>query len=243
MKLSWQRVRQHSFWEFVLNVRNGEQILLLLIIPILVILVLTQTSFISGRKWDIGAALAVSVTVSVLAAGFTSLAIATAFERRSGTLLAMGTTPLTRLELVVGKGFSIVYLAVLSTVGLMVIAGLIGWRPNWTVLLALPFLILGILSVSGFAFLLAGTVRAEAVLALANGLFVVAILFGGILVPYGGSIGTISEMFPPAAISSMMNIALNGDDISITSMLLPLVALLLWALIGNLAAAKFFQWR
>jgi len=243
LQISLQRVWRHSLWEFKLNIRNGEQILLLLVIPIIVIVALTQTSFIAGKKWDIGEALAVSVSVSVLAAGFTSLAIATAFERRSGTLLAMGTTPLTRLELVVGKGFSIVYLAFVSTIGLVLIAVIIGWRPTWSLVIVVPILILGILSVSGLAFLLAGTIRAEAVLALANSLFVIAILFGGMLVPYGGTLGTISELFPPAALSTSMQIAFNPDSTQIKDLFIPLASLFAWALLGNLTAAKFFRWR
>jgi ABC-2 type transport system permease protein len=243
MTRSLRRIRLQSFWEFKLNIRNGEQILLLLIIPILVLIALTQTSFIAGRKWEVGDALAVSITVSVLAAGFTSLAIATAFERRSGTLLAMGTTPLTRFDLVVGKGLSIVYLAFFSTFVLLLVAMALGWRPMWSVLMVFPLLVLGILSVSGIAFLLAGTIRAEAVLALANGIFVIAILFGGILVPYGGSLGTISELFPPAALSTAMRFALGEDGTLLTGLSAPLVSLCVWALLGNLAAAKFFRWR
>ena len=67
-------------WEFKLSLKNGEQFLLLVIIPVAVFLTLTQTAVIGGGKWDIAEALSVSITVSVLAAGFTSLAIATAFE-------------------------------------------------------------------------------------------------------------------------------------------------------------------
>ena len=230
-------------WEFRLNVKNGEQFLLLIIIPIAIFVTLTQTSIIGGTKWEIARALSVSVTISVLAAGFTSLAIATAFERRSGTLVTMGVTPITRVELVIGKTLSTFYLAAISTAVLMIVAVIIGWRPSISASITPLILILGIASVSGLAFLLAGTVRAEAVLALANGIFVIAMIFGGIIFQYSGIAGNVINMFPPAALSNCMAHALDAVPTDSPSILLSVGALFAWSLIGTLAAAKFFKWR
>ena len=230
-------------WEFKLSLKNGEQFLLLVIIPVAVFLTLTQTAVIGGGKWDIAEALSVSITVSVLAAGFTSLAIATAFERRSGTLVTMGVTPISRVELVTGKTLSTVYLAAISALILGVVALVLGWSPTLSATLIPLILILGIASVTGFAFLLAGTVRAEAVLALANGIFVFAMIFGGIVFQYSGILGTVIDLFPPAALSNCMSHALDSTPQDSPPLLVSIGVLLAWSVAGTLASAKFFKWR
>ena len=230
-------------WEFKLSLKNGEQFLLLVIIPVAVFLALTQTAIIGGEKWDIAEALSASITVSVLAAGFTSLAIATAFERRSGTLVTMGVTPISRVELVVGKTLSTVYLAAISVLVLGLVALVLGWRPTMSATLIPLILLLGIASVTGFAFLLAGTVRAEAVLALANGIFVFAMIFGGIVFQYSGTVGTVIELFPPAALSNCMSHVLDSTSPDSPPFLVSIGVLLVWSVVGTLASAKFFKWR
>ncbi len=240
--ISRNALRQGA-WEFKLNVKNGEQFLLLVIIPIAIFLTLTQTAIIGGSKWDVAGALSVSITVSVLAAGFTSLAIATAFERRSGTLVTMGVTPISRVELVIGKTLSTVYLAAISALILGLVAVALGWRPTASTMLVPVILLLGIASVTGLAFLLAGTMRAEAVLALANGIFVIAMIFGGIIFQYPGFVGTVVNMFPPAALFNCMSHVLGSMPPDSPPLIVSIGVLLAWSVIGTLAAAKFFKWR
>lgn len=237
------RTWKHAWWEFKLNIRHGEQLLLLVIIPMVVLITLTQTSVIGGEKWDLVRALSASLSISTLAAGFTSLAISTAFERRSGTLLAMGTTPLTRIELVVGKGLSIFFLTLVSTAVLSITSIILGWRPSPIALLVLPIILLGILSVSGVAFLLAGTCRAELVLALANGIFVMAMIFGGIIFQYGEPMRNLVDLFPPSAIYSLLSYAFAPSELIEGSVFAPLIVLVIWAVAGNFIAARFFRWR
>lgn len=237
------RTWKHALWEFKLNVRHGEQLLLLVIIPMVVLITLTQTSAIGGAKWELVRALSASLSISVLAAGFTSLAISTAFERRSGTLLAMGTTPLTRIELVIGKGLSIFFLTLVSAAVLSTTSIILGWRPSLLGLIALPIILLGILSVSGVAFLLAGTCRAELVLALANGIFVMAMIFGGIIFQFGEPLKTFVDLFPPSAIYSLLSDAFASSTQLESSFFLPVIVLVVWAIAGNFIAAKFFRWR
>lgn len=208
-----------------------------------VLVTLTQTSVIGGAQWELVRALSASISISVLAAGFTSLAISTAFERRSGTLLAMGTTPLTRIELVVGKGLSIFFLTLVSATVLSVTSIILGWRPSPIGLLILPIILLGILSVSGVAFLLAGTCRAELVLALANGIFVMAMIFGGIIFQFGEPMKTFVNLFPPSAIYSLLSHVLGSSAQVESSFFVPLIVLFVWAIAGNFIAAKFFRWR
>lgn len=238
-----RNVLRQAAWEFKLNAKNGEQLLLLIIIPIAMFFTLTQTSIIGGEKWDIPGALSVSITISTLAAGFTSLAIATAFERRSGTLVTMGVTPITRVELVAGKAISTIYLAVISTAILITVALIFGWSPSSSAFLIPLALILGIASVSGWAFLIAGTMKAEAVLAIANGIFVLAMVFGGILFQYSGVMGTITGLLPPAALSNCMAHSLDSAPSDSPHLIFSIAVLIMWSIGGTLLAAKLFRWR
>jgi ABC-2 type transport system permease protein len=242
-KTSINHAMKQAVWEFKLNARNGEQLLLLVIIPVIVYFALTRTSFIGGASWDAQNALSVAVTIATLAAGFTSLAIATAFERRSGTLLYMGTTPVTRLELVLGKSLSTFLLALVSSFALCVVALITGWQPTGKALLLVGVLLVGTLSVSGYAFLMAGTMRAEAVLALANGIFVVVLMFGGVIFQYNGIGATIASLFPPRALLILNEWAVRGANPSETSVWISAFVLVSWGVLGILLASKFFKWR
>jgi ABC-2 type transport system permease protein len=155
----------------------------------------------------------------------------------------MGVTPITRVELVLGKTLSTIYLAMISTSVLLVVAIVFGWSPSASALLVPLALILGIASVTGLAFLLAGTMRAEAVLATANGIFVVAMIFGGILFQYSGAFGTVINLLPPAALSNCMSHALDSVTPNSPLLMLSIGVLLAWSGGGILLAARFFKWR
>ena len=64
-------------------------------------------------------------------------------------------------------------------------AGVLGWRPGPAASPALfvVALLLGTLAFAGLGLLLAGALRAEATLALANALFIAFLLLGGIVLP------------------------------------------------------------
>jgi len=243
VKTSTSFALKHALWEFKLNARNGEQILLLVIIPVIVYFALTRTSFIGGASWNAQNALSVAVTIATLAAGFTSLAIATAFERRSGTLLYMGTTPVTRFELVLGKSLSTFLLALVSSFALCVVALITGWQPTSKALLLIGVLLVGTLSVSGYAFLMAGTLRAEAVLALANGIFVLVLMFGGVIFQYDGFGATLASLFPPRALLILNEWAVDVASPTDSPVWLSAMVLISWGILGILLASKFFKWR
>lgn len=240
--LSRNTFRQAA-WELKLNVKNGEQLLLLVLIPIAVLVTLTQTSIISGEKWDVASALSVAITVAILAAGFTSLAISTAFERRSGTLVTMGVTPISKVELVTGKTLSTLYLATISTLILLLVSLVLGWVPTLQAIFIPLSLMLGIASVTGLAFLIAGTMRAEAVLAVANAIFVMSMIFGGILFQYSGFAGVVTNLFPPAALSNCMSFAFNTSSADSPNLFISVGVLVGWSIAGTFAAARYFKWR
>ena len=100
------------------------------------------------------------MTVSVIATCFTSLAIGTGFERRSGALTFLATTPLSRVDLLLGKAIATGALAAMSIAVLAIAAAIMGWRPDaqWPVLAL--FVVVGGGAFAALAVLLAGILRA-----------------------------------------------------------------------------------
>lgn len=228
---SLQRARAHAAWELRLLLRNGEQLLLSFVIPIGLLIVIAKVS-------SLDAAVPAVLTTSLLATSFTSLAIATAFERRSGALAYLGTTPLDRSELILGKFAATATMAVLSALVSICAALLMGWQPTENLAAMLVALLLGGAAFTPWAVLLAGTVRAEAVLAIANGIFIVLLMAGGIVFP-------ISSMpLPWSAVISVLPTAALAEALSAASWPWAQdVILVAWALIGALIARRSFRWQ
>lgn len=115
-------------WEVRSTLRNGEQLLLVLGIPVLLILVGSWLPALQISPQTDG--IAPMVAACVLASGFTSLAIATAFERRAAALTFLGTTPLGRSGLLLGKFLGAGVTTVLAVAAVLIAALAIGWRPR-----------------------------------------------------------------------------------------------------------------
>lgn len=238
------RTLAQASWETGLLLRNGEQLLLTVIIPVALLLGLTQTDVL--RQTDgperLPAALATVVTVSVIASAFTSLAIATAFERRSGALRFLGTTPLTRVELLAGKALATAVVTAISVAATAVTAILVGWRPGAGTAWALPSIVLGVAPFAAWGMALAGLLRAEAVLAVANGLFLALLMFGGVVIPASslpGPFAAIAGWLPSGALADALAAALVDGAAPASTDLLVLVA---WLLTGTAVAARTFRW-
>jgi ABC-2 type transport system permease protein len=236
-----RRVRSHAVWETRLLLRNGEQLLLTLAIPIGLLLGLTLTDVVvqdSGPA-RIPRAVATVLTVSVISSAFTSLAIATGFERRSGALRFLGTTPLSRGELLAGK---VLATAAVSAASVVVVAVLIGWQPAAGSAWAVPVMLLGTASFAAWGMALAGLLRAEAVLAVANGLFLALIMFGGVVIPASslpGLLGALASWLPSGALAAAMTTALVDGSAPDPMDVLTLLA---WLAAGSAVAVRTFRW-
>lgn len=228
------RVRAHAVWEFRLLIRNGEQLLLMFVIPLALLLALRIVG--GGALADVVPTI---ITVSIIATCFTSLAIGTGFERRSGALRYAATTPLTRLDLLMGKLLATAGLSGLSLATVAIVSLLLGWRPagGW---LAVVFAALGAAAFSAWAFLLAGTMRAEAVLAVANGIFIVLMVFGGVIIPAEQMpvIGPAIALLPSSALAQGLREALDTGSIDWRAAVL----LIAWAVAGAALARRSFRW-
>jgi ABC-2 type transport system permease protein len=231
-------------WESRLLLRNGEQLLLTFVIPIGLLLVLTMTDLLRQSD-DIDRtprAIATVLAVSVISAAFTSLAIATAFERRSGALRFLGTTPLSRSELLVGKFLATAVVTIASAAATCLVGVLVGWRPVAGSLWALPVLALGTATFAAWGMALAGLLRAEAVLAVANGVFLALILFGGVIVPAAdlpGALSVLATWLPSGALTAALTDALVAGSAPTAGSLLILTG---WLIAGIAVAARTFRW-
>ena len=116
-----------------------------------------------------------TLALAVIAAGLVNLGIATAYERSYGVLKRLGGSPLGRTGLIAAKLATILAIEVVVVLVLMGIAAIVfGWRPgpgvSWP-LFGLALLV-GTAAFAGLGLALAGTLRAEATLTLANALFI-----------------------------------------------------------------------
>lgn len=217
---------------------NGEQLLLTVVIPIAVLVAVVAIGLSPIEQAVPGV-----LTLSVLSSAFTALAISTGFERRSGVLKYLGTTPLARSGLLVGKIAATLAILALQWAILLVVAAAMGYRPgsaNWpaTILLGL----LGTAALGTWGFGLAGLLRAEATLAVANGLFLILMFAGGTVLPADRLpdwLATVVAPLPTAALHNGLVATLGGAGFPVGSALI----LLGWSLAGALLAARTFRWE
>jgi ABC-2 type transport system permease protein len=233
--------------ELRLLMRNGEQLLLTLVIPLLLLVMGTH----SDEVVDLGAGRPIDIVtpgvlaLAVMSTSFTSLAIATGFERRYGVLKRLGASPLPRSGLLLGKVgaillVEIVQLAVISVVGLV-----IGWKPHGGVTAVGWMALLAVLATAAFgslALLIAGTLRAEATLAVANLVYVLLLVGGGVLVPLSrypeGAQDTL-QLLPSGALGQGMRDAFDGGSPG----MLPVVVLVAWTVVAGALTARTFKWE
>jgi ABC-2 type transport system permease protein len=190
-------------------------------------------------------ALATVLAVSVLASAFTSVAISTAFERRSGALLYMSTTPLGKSDVVLAKVIATLFTVLLSCGAVVLTALATSFSTVTGLALMLPatlvILVCGAIAAASWALTLASTLRAEGVLALANAIFVIAILFGGVLIPLDQlpqAWASVAQFLLPGALTTALTSVLVSNSIDFFASAVVLV----WAITGTLMASRFFRW-
>jgi len=226
--------------------RNGEQLLLTLIIPVILLVVFGSESLISvGRGSRIGFIAPGVLALAVMSTSFTSLAIGTAFERRYGVLKRLGATPLSRGGLIMAKAVTVLAVEAGQIVIIVAVSLLIGWHPVATavsVVSAVLVLVAGSAAFSGLAMLMAGTLRAEATLAAANLVYLVLLGVGGVVFPlakFPAPIRPLLRLLPSGAMSDGLRAALRyGSGLPVRD----LAVLAGWALAGIVLAARTFRW-
>lgn len=237
-------IRAQAVLETKMLLRNGEQLLLTIVIPTLLLVLFSAVDVVDtgdGKAVDF---LAPGVlALAVLSTAFTGQAIATGFERRYGVLKRLGASPLPRWGLMTAKTLSVLVTEVLQIALLTVIAFALGWSPHGNPLAVLLLLVLGTAAFSGLGLLMAGTLRAEATLAAANLVFLLLLVGGGVIVPldrFPGAVESALALLPISALSDGLRdvlqdgAAMPWGDLGI---------LAVWAVLGLGAAARFFRWE
>ena len=239
-------VARHALMEARLLLRNGEQLVLALVIP----LVLLVAGVVAAARLDLVAGDPVDrlvpgvLALAVLSTAFTSLAIATGFERRYGVLKWLGSSPLPRSGLLLGKVGALLLVEVAQIVVVGAVALALGWRP----VVGAGMLAGGVLSVvlatvafAALGLLLAGTLRAEATLAAANLVFVLLAIGGGVVVaPQAyGDLGSVLRLLPSGALHDGLASALADGAVAWQA----LAVLVVWSAVGALLTARTFRWE
>ena len=243
-------VRAQSRMEARLMLRNGEQLLLAIVIPVIVLL-----GGVVGAD-RIGLDLAGHRPVDVLTPGvlalavmstaFTSVAIATGFERRYGVIKLLGSSPLPRHGLLLGKAVALLNVVALQLVVLVAVGLALGWRPSlaapWWSLLGLGLAVaLGTAAFASLGLLVAGLLRAEATLALANLVYLLLMAGGGVVLPTStyGSAAPVISWLPSSALGEAVRTAMLDAQVDGRALLV----LLGWALLGSTLTARTFKWE
>jgi ABC-2 type transport system permease protein len=234
--------------ELRLLVRNGEQLLLTIVIPAILLVV-----FASAPVLDLGPGARVDfltpgvLALAVMSTAFTGQAIATGFERRYGVLKRLGTTPLPRWALLAAKTLAVLTIEVVQIGLLMAVATALGWSTHAPVLSAVLAVIVlvaaGTAAFSGLGLLMAGTLRAEATLAAANVVYVLFLVAGGVVVPltrFADGLRHVLELLPLGALSDgLRSVLREGAGIPWSAAAI----LLVWAVLASAAAAATFRWE
>jgi ABC-2 type transport system permease protein len=235
--------------ELRLAARRGENILVMLVIPVAVLLFFGGTSIVTVAANPVPSLVPGTIALGIVAAGLVNLGIATAYERHYGVLKRLGAAPIPRWAYVAAKLVAVLGLELVQLVVLMAVANLaFGWTPGpaWQPLLLVAGVLLGTLAFVGLGLLLAGTLRAEAVLALANGIFLALLMVGGVILPVDhlpGFLQPVASLLPSSALADVLRLGLDsGTTATASSAAAALTTLAAWALGGALLAARTFRW-
>ena len=249
---AFARVAAMLEMELRLTSRRLENLLVTLLLPAVLLVFFGSMEILPDAETALpGAApidgvLPAVLATAIVAAGLVNLGISTGFERSYGVLKRLGASPLTRGQLMAAKIGTIVVIEAIQAIILVGLAvGFFGWAPgrDWSPPAVVTALALGTAAFSALGLLFAGTLRAEATMALTNALFLLGILLGGLLVPahqLPGLLGALASLLPTAALADALRIGLGASTGDLVE---PLVVLALWAVGTSLLTARTFRWE
>lgn len=229
-----------SLLELKLLLRNGEQLLLTLFIPITLLIGLTLLPLGAMGVDPVDQVVPAVMMVAIMSTAFTGQAIAVGFDRRYGALKRLGATPLPRWGVIAGKSAAVLTVVVLQSIVLGGIGFALGWRPGLIGLLYGALVIaLGTVTFATMGLLLGGTLRAEIVLALANILWFVMLGIGSLVVladDLPTALHTAARLVPSGALAEALGQAVDG-----TWDWFGVVVLCVWASVCGWTAIRTFR--
>ena len=232
--MALKRTLAQGLWELRQLMRNGEQLLISFVFPIVALVVMSRTAIVSTSAPS--DALAGALAMAVLSSAFSSQAISLSIDRRYGVLRMFGTTALGPQGLLAGKALAVAAVVTLQTGVLAALAAGLGIHSNnWPI--AVLYLLLGVVVNVSLAVLLGGTLRAETVIPVANLLWVL-MLAAGALAPVPAL-----AWLPPALLGDGLRLALLAPTpASLDVAPLGLVALAAWGAALAFAARRALKW-
>jgi ABC-2 type transport system permease protein len=242
-----RQVLAQARMETKLLLRNGEQLLLAVVIPLIVLV----GGILAAKKVDLSFAHGPVDTLTpgvlalaVMSTSFTSLAIATGFERRYGVLKRLGASPLPRSGLLAGKVGALLFVELLQGLVIGLVATLLGWSPALSaggVLGALACAVLGTAAFASLGLFIAGALRAEATLAAANLIYLLLLAGGAVVFPTSsyGSFGHVLGYLPSGALGTGMRTAFLDAGFPLPQLLV----LAGWTVVGTVLTARTFKWE
>ncbi len=232
--------------ELTLTLRRGESVLLTLGIPVLLLVFFSQVDVLptpAGVDDPIEFLAPGVIALALMSTAMVNIAIATGFERQYGVLKRLGSTPLGRPRLLMAKTASVLVIEAVQLAVLVPVSLLLGWEPEATWLPFLAVAALGTVAFAGLGLLMAGTLRAELTLALANGLYLLLLLLGGMIIPLSelpGPLETVAKLLPAAALAAGVDGTLTAGA-SVPGW--AWATLIVWAIATPVAAALTFRWE
>ncbi len=239
-----QQVLAHARLEARMLLRNPEQLLLGIVIPLLILIGGDVggdhlTLHLHHRLIDELSPGVLALTI--MSTSFTSAAISTGFERRYGVIKRLGATPLPRVGYLVGKALALLFVELLQLIVIGAVALTLGWHPSAGILQAIVAWLLGTLAFTSLGLLVAGALRPEATLAVANLVFLLLMAGGAVVLPIDsyGDWGPVAQWLPSGALgealrSSFLDNSIPWRDYGV---------LVLWAVLGSTLTATTFPWE
>lgn len=236
--------------ELRLTMTNGESLLLIAAIPILLLVFFGTVDVLPTEDvvdQPIDFLVPGVLALSVMSSAFVNLAISTGFDRHYGVLKRLGSTPLTRAEFIAAKTSSVLAVEFAQFLLIIGVGMLLGW-PSGDVSVASALMIsfgaavLATIAFAGLGFLLAGSMPGLMVLAAANALYLVLLLASGMVIPleeFSDGIRSVVQLLPSTALADATHGAMReGESVPIRAWLI----LGIWAVLAPVVAARRFRW-
>ncbi len=238
----WQRTAAATWWDIRTIAGNGEQLLATLIIPVSLLVAVVRAGVPDLAPLPQGTGgLAAALAVAAVSSAFTGQSIALAFDRRAGLLRLLIASPLGRSGIVAGRLLAVAVLVAAQTAVLLCVAAALGIViPAASAGALAAAMAAGAMTFAAFGMLLGGTLRAEAVLAVANIAWLVMVGLGGLVVA--------AERLPAAPVVALLPPALFGDAVRAAVVegrldVVGLALLLAWGSLAATAAARLLRWE
>ena len=238
-----KRVLAQTKVEVLLTLRRGESLLLTLGIPVVLLAFFSTVDILpTGTDEPIDFLAPGVLALAVMSTAMVGLGIATGFERQYSVLKRLGATPLGRPALLAAKTLAILCVEVVQVVVLVAVAVALGWEPSGSAVTVVGAMLLATVAFAGLGLLMAGRLRGETVLAAANGLYLVLLLLGGMVIPVAelpGALRAVARALPAAALSDVLHAASTAASVPGRAW----VVLAVWAVAAPVAAAATFRWE